>query len=77
MQNCLVFAHTLVDSHTPYTIAKSKVYSFMPFSQNCNVGHGLGKRKGQTNGMLILPIFSIHKMADQTQTDVISKVKNF
>ena len=34
-----------------------RAYNFTPFSQNCNIGHGLDTLEGQTNGMLILPIF--------------------
>ena len=76
MQNCFVFAHTSANSCNPYNVAKCEAYTSTAFSQNCNIGHGLGTCKGQTNGMLISPIFSIHKMAAQAQLDVIWKVTN-
>ena len=40
-QNHLVFAHTSVDFHHLYVVAKHEVCTLTPFSRNCNKGHGL------------------------------------
>lgn len=72
--NRLVFARTSAGYPSPYTFAKRTVYTFIPSTQNCNKGHSLDTNKRQMNGMMISPIFYMHKMAAQVQLGVISKV---
>ena len=62
--------HTLADFHHPYVVAKHEVCTLMPLFRYCNKGHGLGTRERLENGMCVLPIFCIHKMATQLPLDV-------
>ena len=67
-----VLAYTLADSRTPYTVAKRKVHTLTPSSQISNTGPSLRTCERQKNGMQILHMFRIHKMAAQVQPDVTS-----
>ena len=62
----------LSNIHAPYTNIKHMTCSFTPFLYSLIIMHSLGTHERQGNGMLVLLIFSIHKIGSRLPLDVMS-----